>query len=206
MSVRALREVSGPAGRLEVRVDAPDDPPRAIAVVAPPHPQLGGTMQDRVVFHATAGLRRLGCAVWRFNFRGVGTSEGAFDNGVGEMADMRAIVDHAAASAPEAEIWAIGYSFGAWIATDVGAADTRVSTLVAIAPPVTGYEMSGLRESLKPKFLIHGERDEMSPLKAVRLFYASLAEPRELIVIDGADHVFDGHASELAEAIEDLLG
>jgi uncharacterized protein len=206
MSVRALREVTGPAGRLEVRVDAPNGPARAIAVIAPPHPQLGGTLQDRVVFHATAGLRRLGCTVWRFNFRGVGTSEGGFDNGVGEMADMRAVIDHAAAAEPEAEIWAIGYSFGAWIASEVGAADARVSTLVAIAPPVTGYELTALRESVKPKFLILGDRDEMSPLKAVRLFYASLPEPRELVVIDGADHVFDGHASELADAMEDLLG
>jgi alpha/beta superfamily hydrolase len=207
MSVRALRDVTGPAGRIEVRVDEPAGEARAIAVIAPPHPQLGGTLHDRVVFHTTAGLRRLGCAVWRFNFRGVGTSEGAFDNGVGELADMRAVLDHAvSASTADAEVWAIGYSFGAWVATEVGAADPRVSTMVAIAPPVNGYELTGLRGSDKPKFLIHGEFDELTPLKAVRQLYASLSEPRELVVIDGADHVFDGHASELAEAIEDLLG
>jgi uncharacterized protein len=206
MSVRAWRDVIGPAGRIEVRVDEPEGRPRAIAVVAPPNPQLGGTMQDRVVHHATLGLRRLGCVVWRFNFRGVGMSEGAFDNGVGEQDDMRAVIDAASEAAPDTPVWAIGYSFGAWIATDVGAADPRVAALVAIAPPIAGYELNGLRDSLKPKFIIHGEFDEMSPLKAVRQFYASLSEPRELVVIDSANHVFDGHVSEIAEAIEDLLG
>jgi alpha/beta superfamily hydrolase len=203
MNIRAWREVSGPAGRIEVRVDEPEGQPRAIAVVAPPNPQLGGTMQDRVVHHAAVGLRRLDCVVWRFNFRGVGTSEGAFDNGVGEQDDMRAVIDAAAEATPDTPVWAIGYSFGAWIATDVGAADPRVSALVAIAPPIAGYELNGLRDSLKPKFIIHGEFDEMSPLRAVRQFYASLSEPRELVVIDSANHVFDGHASEVAEAIED---
>jgi uncharacterized protein len=205
MSVRAPHDVSGPAGRIEVRVDAPDGPARAVAIVAPPNPQLGGTMQDRVVHYATLGLRRLSCVVWRFNFRGVGTSQGAFDNGVGEQADMRAVVDAAAAATPDAPVWAVGYSFGAWVATEVGAADPRVTTLVAIAPPVNGYALDGLRGSLKPKFIIHGAFDELSPLKAIRQLYASLSEPRELIVIDGANHVFDGHASAIAEAIEDLL-
>ena len=91
------------------------------------------------------------------------------------------------------------------VLSQVGAADARVSTLVAIAPPVNGYDFAGLRESAKPKFLIHGERDEMSPIKGVRLFYGSLSEPRELVVIEDANHVFDGHASEIADAVFDLL-
>jgi alpha/beta superfamily hydrolase len=205
MSLREQREVTGPAGRLEVRVDTPEGPPRAIAIVAPPNPQLGGTMQDRVVHYATLGLRRLGCVVWRFNFRGVGLSQGAFDHGVGERDDLRAVIDAAVAATPETPVWAVGYSFGSWIATEVGAEDRRVTTLVAIAPPVNGYDFAGLRDSAKPKFLIHGERDELSPVKAVRLFYGSLHEPRELIVIDDANHVFDGHASEIADAVVDLL-
>jgi alpha/beta superfamily hydrolase len=143
--------------------------------------------------------------VWRFNFRGVGTSEGAFDNGVGERDDMRAVIEAAVDATPNTPVWAVGYSFGAWIATEVGAADPRVSALVAIAAPVAGYDLDALRSSVKPKFLIHGERDELSPLKTIRQLYASLSEPRELVVIDGANHVFDGHASEVAEAIVDLL-
>ena len=205
MNLREQRELSGPAGRLEVKIDAPNGAPRAVAVVAPPNPQLGGTMLDRVVHHATLGLRRLGCVVWRFNFRGVGLSQGSFDQGVGERDDMRAVIDGAAAATPNTPVWAVGYSFGSWIATEVGADDSRVSALVAIAPPVGGYDFAGLRTSAKPKFIIHGERDEMSPLKAVHQFYGSLHEPRELVVIDGADHVFDGHASEVGDAIVELL-
>jgi len=205
MSIRSLRETSGPAGRLEVLVDEPEGAARAVAVVAPPHPQLGGTMYDRVVYHATKGLGRIGCVVWRFNFRGVGTSEGQFDGGTGEMDDLRAVIDRAAAETPGVPVWTVGYSFGAWVSTEVGASDLRVTNLVAIAPPVTGYEFAALKVSTKPKFLIHGERDEMSPLKAVRLFYASLPEPRELVVIDGANHVFDGQASDVGDAIGDLL-
>lgn len=205
MNVRALREVTGPAGRLEVRIDDAEAPPRAIAIVAPPNPQLGGTLQDRVVHYATVGLRRLNCQVWRFNYRGVGTSQGQFDHGAGERDDLRAVLDAAVAATPDTPVWLVGYSFGAWIATEVGAADPRVTALVAIAPPVGGYAFEGLRGSPKPKFIIHGERDELSPLKSVRQFYASLGEPRELVVIDGADHVFDGHASEVAEAVVDLM-
>lgn len=205
MSIRSLRETAGPAGRLEVRVDVPAGPVRAVAVVAPPHPQLGGTLYDRVVYHATQGLNRIGCVVWRFNFRGVGTSEGDFDGGAGEMDDLRAVLDRAVAESPGVPVWTLGYSFGAWIATAVGAADPRVTRLVAIAPPITGYDFAALEQSPKPKFLIHGERDEMTPLKAVRLFYASLIEPRELVVIDGANHVFDGQASDVADAVADLL-
>jgi alpha/beta superfamily hydrolase len=205
MSLRTIRDIGGPAGRLEVRVDEPEGAPRAVAVVAPPHPQLGGTLSDRVVYHVAQGLTRAGCVVWRFNFRGVGTSDGQYDRGAGEMDDMRAVIDHAAAASPALPIWSAGYSFGAWIAITVGAADPRVTTLIAVAPAVTGDDFSPLAASTKPKFLIHGERDELTPLKDARKFYATLPEPRELVVIDGANHLFDGHASEIADAIEELL-
>jgi alpha/beta superfamily hydrolase len=206
MSLSALRDIPGPAGRLEVRVDEPERDSRAVAIVAPPHPQLGGRLQDRVVYHVAQGLVRIGCVVWRFNFRGVGTSEGSFGNGSGEMDDLRAVVERAAESSPGLPVWSAGYSFGAWVATMVGAADPRVTTLIAVAAGVGAYDYSPLAASTKPKFLIHGERDELAPLKDVRRFYATLPEPKELIVIDGADHLFDGHASEIADAVGDLLG
>jgi alpha/beta superfamily hydrolase len=176
-----------------------------VAIVAPPHPELGGSLQDRVVFEATRGLRRVGCAVWRFNFRGAGTSAGSFTGGPGEMDDFRAVLEHALSGRQDLPVWAVGYSFGSWVATSVGASDARVRALVAIAPPVGGYDFTPLETSDAPKFLIHGERDEIAPLKTVRAFYATLREPRELVVIDGANHVFDGHASEVGDAIVDLL-
>ena len=201
----SVRHLDGPAGRLEARIDEPATPPQAVAVVAPPHPELGGTLHDRVVYHATQGLRRIGCAVVRFSFRGAGASDGTFTGGPGERADFTAAVDAAAARYPGLPIWAVGYSFGAWIALEAGAADPRVDRLVAIAPPVDGYAFEAAPTAGKAVFLIHGERDLMTPAKAVQRFYGTLSEPRELVIVDGADHFFDGHVGEIADAIADLL-
>ena len=201
----SVRHLDGPAGRLEARIDEPATPPRAVAIVAPPHPELGGTLHDRVVYHATQGLLRAGCAVVRFTFRGAGASEGTFTGGPGERDDFRAAIDVAAARYPGLPVWAVGYSFGSWIAIDVGAADPRVTTLVAIAPPIDGYDFAAATTAGKPVFLIHGEFDHYTSTKAMQRFYGTLAEPRELVVVDSADHLFDGHVSEIADTIADLL-
>ena len=202
-----MDEIAGPVGRLEARWDVtPDVPPRAVAVVASPHPQYGGTFQDKVIYQATQGLLRVGCAVLRFNYRGVGTSAGSHDGGSGEMDDYRAALDAAAARFPDVPIWAVGYSFGARIAMNAGAHDARVELLLGIAALVETDDYSAVRTSDKPKMLVHGERDEMCSLKAIRRFYGELSEPRELVVIDMADHYFDGHTSEIADTVEDLLG
>jgi uncharacterized protein len=97
-------------------------------------------------------------------------------------------------------------SFGAWIAMTVGAADPRVSTILGIAPPLSQYDFEAVRTSTTPKFFIQGERDELCPLKVMREFYARAADPKELVVIDGADHLFDGKVSEVADAVEELFG
>jgi alpha/beta superfamily hydrolase len=179
---------------------------RAAAVFAHPHPQYGGSMHTKVVFHGAKALAGIGCEVLRINFRGVGQSEGAFDYGDGEMADFRAAVDFMAARHPGLPIWAAGMSFGAWIALEAGAADPRVTLVLGIAPPAERYEFSAVRTSPKPKFLIHGESDDLVAVQDVWRLYGELAEPKELVVIDAADHLFDGKASEVADAIEDLLG
>jgi len=204
-----MKEIQGPAGRLEARLDRPAGAAKAVVVLASPHPQRGGTMQDKVVYQATQGFVRAGCAVLRFNYRGVGTSDGAYSDGPGEREDYRAALDAAAREFPDLPIWAAGYSFGAYIALNVGAADPRVTQLIGIGV-VTGeksdkYDYTAVRASEKPKFLLHGGLDELSPAKSIRKFYGELAEPRELVVIDDADHYFDGHTSEVADAIEDLL-
>jgi uncharacterized protein len=201
----AVRHLTGPAGRLEARIHEPTGAARAVAVVAPPHPELGGSLHDRVVYHATQGLTRAGAAVVRFSFRGAGASEGAFTGGPGERADFTAVVDAAAARYPGLPIWAVGYSYGAWIAFDVGAVDPRIALLVGIAAPVATYDFDAATRAAKPVFLIHGERDLLCTAKAAQKFYGTLAEPRELVVIDGADHFFDGHVGEIADAMVDLL-
>ena len=200
-----VREIEGPAGALECLFDKPDGEPRAAVVFAHPLPTQGGTMHTKVVFQAAKGLTRIGCVVMRFNVRGVGRSAGAWDSARGEMDDYRAAVDYMARQYPQLELWAAGFSFGSYIATTVGADDDRICALIAIAPPVDKYEFASVKQSTKPKFIIHGERDELISLKMVRHFYAGLLEPKEFIEIDRANHLFEGQASEVGDALQDLL-
>ena len=162
-------------------------------------------MHTKTVFQAAKALTRIGCEVLRFNFRGVGLSAGRWDEGRGEQADCKAAIDFMAARHPHLEIWAAGFSFGSYIAATVGADDPRVCALIAVAPPVDRYEFASVTMSEKPKFIVHGERDELIPLKLVRQFYAQLPEPKELVVIDRANHLFDGQATEVGDALADLL-
>ena len=197
--------IDGPAGNLEALLDEPERPPRAAVVFAHPHPEFGGSMHTKVVYRAAKALRRISCATLRFNFRGVGQSDGSFDRGRGEAGDFRAGLDWAARKYPGTALWAAGFSFGAWVALTVGAEDPQVDLLLGIAPP-TDHDFRALRESTKPKFLIHGEADELFSVQDARQFYVELKEPKELVVIDAADHLFDGKVSEVGDTIEDLLG
>jgi alpha/beta superfamily hydrolase len=229
-----IQHIPGPAGVLEALVDDPRslcttaspteavgpvsstgggdgdarrvEPPTAAVVLAHPHPQYGGTMHTKAVYQAAKAFCRLGCAVLRFNFRGVGVSDGEYSGGEGELADYRAGLDFMAARFPRVPLWAAGVSFGSWVAMTVGADDARVMTLVGIAVPAGLYDFSAVKASGKPKFFIHGEHDEICPLRAVWDLYGKSSEPKELVVVDGADHLFDGHVSEVADAITDLLG
>jgi alpha/beta superfamily hydrolase len=194
----------GPAGQIDALLDEPASP-RAAAVFAHPLPTHGGTMHTKAVFQGAKGLTRAGCAVLRFNFRGVGGSAGAFDEGRGESQDFTAALDFMAARHPALPLWVAGFSFGSWIALEAGAADPRVSVLIGIAPPVKKYAYAATLESDKPKFLVQGDLDEICPLKDLRAFYARLKEPKELVVIDGANHLFDGKATQVGDALEDLL-
>jgi alpha/beta superfamily hydrolase len=202
----------GPAGSIEAILDDPHRPegarPRAAVVFAHPLPIEGGTMHTKAVFQGAKGLARIGCAVLRFNFRGVGASAGTWDAGPGERDDFAAALDFMASRYPGAPLWAAGFSFGAWIALEGGAADDRVSVLIGIAPPLAreGYSFDGTLASTKPKFFVQGEFDELCPLKDMWSFYAKLPEPKELVVIDGASHLFEGKAAEVGEALEELLG
>ena len=217
-----VTDLKGPAGRLEALLDLPagvngaERPDGASAlhaavVFAHPHPQFGGTMHTKAVYQGAKGLTRLGCAVLRFNFRGVGASEGTFDQGEGEKADFAAALDYMAAKFPGVRLWAAGFSFGAWVALEVGAADERVSALIGIAPPVTTsasgmkYEFPNTLASTKSKFFVQGEADEVCPLEGMWQFYGKLQEPKELVVVDTADHLFEGKTQEVGEALEDLL-
>ncbi len=216
-----VTDLVGPAGPLEALLDEPggqagvrpgSDPVRAAVVFAHPHPQYGGTMHTKAVYQAAIGLARIGCVVLRFNFRGVGRSAGEFDLGEGEKADFTAALDYMAARYPGRPLWAAGFSFGAWVALEVGAVDDRVTALIGIAPPVAtsvsghDYTFQNTLASTKPKFFVQGEADEVCPIEGMWAFYGKLEEPKELATIDAADHLFEGKATEVGEALEDLLG
>lgn len=200
-----LREIAGPAGPLEALLDVPEGAPRAVAVFGHPHPLHGGTMHTKALYQAAKAMPRIGVAALRFNFRGVGRSAGTFDAGPGEQADFRAAIDVAQERFPDVPIWAGGMSFGSWIAMTVGAADPRVSLLLGIAPPVDRYDFEALKTCTLPKFIIHGEADELISIKEIRKFYASIPEPKELVTLEDANHLFEGKTSLVGEAVEDLL-
>lgn len=208
----SITDLTGPAGSLEAILDEPErEPIRAAVVFAHPHPQYGGTMHTKVVYQGAKALSRIGCAVLRFNFRGVGRSAGTFSGGQGEMADFAAAVDYMSARYPGQRAWTAGFSFGGWVALEFGAGDERVSALIGISPPVAtsvsgqDYTFERTVASTKPKFFVQGEADDVCPLEAMWAFYGKLQEPKELVVIDGADHLFDGKTQEAGEALEDLL-
>ena len=200
-------DIAGPAGLLEGLINAKTDlTPRAIAVLAHPLPTAGGTMHTKALFHAAKALARIDVPVLRFNFRGVGRSAGTFSDGPGEREDFRAALTFMTARYPDVkQIWCGGMSFGSWVSMAVGAADPKVTALFGIACPVNRYDYTAIVAAGRPVFLIHGEFDELVPVKEIRKFYGQFAEPKELVVIDGADHLFDGKVSEVGDAIEDLL-
>jgi hypothetical protein len=203
-----MLQIQGPAGALEALLDEPRGrEPQAAAVFAHPLPIEGGTMHTKAVYQGAKALARIGVSVLRFNFRGVGRSAGTWDEGRGELDDFNAALDYMSARYPGLPLWAAGFSFGSWIALEQGAADERVTVLIGIAPPVEGrgYTFPRTLESVKPKFLIQGEEDEICPIGALRRFYSQLKEPKELVVIPDANHLFEGKTQEVGEAIEDLL-
>jgi alpha/beta superfamily hydrolase len=201
----ALHEIPGPTGVLEALLELPSGDPRAVVVLAHPLSTHGGTMHTKMLFQAAKGLVRAGCAVLRFNFRGVGRSPGSFDQGRGEQDDFRAAVDYAASRFSGLEIWGGGGSFGAFVGMVASTADPRVMARIGIATPVNHHDFSAVLATPKPTFLVHGEEDELISVGLVREFYARLEEPKEMVVIDRANHLFEGQAGEVGDALEDLL-
>ncbi|MBP7776526.1 MAG: alpha/beta hydrolase [Acidobacteria bacterium] len=205
MPTEFLREIAGPSGPLEARLDLPSGPVRAVAVCGHPHPLHGGTMHTKALYQTAKGLTRAGVAALRINFRGVGMSAGTFDAGPGEQEDFRAALTFAEQRFPDLPVWAVGMSFGSWIAASVGAVDPRVSLLLLVAPAVDRYDYSVVATAGKPTFIVHGEDDELISVAAVRRFYATLAEPKELVQIEDASHLFEGRTTLVGDAVEGLL-
>jgi hypothetical protein len=162
-------------------------------------------MHNKVVFHAAKAAVLLGLPTLRFNFRGAGKSAGAFTGGDGERQDVGAALDHLAARFPGLPVCLMGFSFGAWVGLAVGAADPRVSTLVGLGLPVDSHNFDFLREVRKPKLVIQGARDEFGSAVKVSELYDSLAEPKQIHWVQGADHFFAGKLDEVQEVLRQFL-
>jgi len=198
-------QLSGPAGMLEALFEHPNHEPSTVVVLGHPHPQYGGTMHNKVIYRAAKTFLKLGFSVLRFNFRGVGRSQGQWDHGKGEREDFLSAVDYAATTYPGKDLWTAGFSFGAWQALTCGVSDPRVKTLLGIAPPFGRYDLDEVLNSTKPTHLIHGEQDEIIPLSELQIFYRRINAPKTLTIINAANHLFEGRVAEIDSAIQNIF-
>jgi alpha/beta superfamily hydrolase len=203
--------LDGPAGRLEALLNAGAENATHAALVCHPHPLFGGTLHNKVVFHTMKALNSFGFPVLRFNFRGAGLSHGEHDHGNGEVEDVRTALAWLDAEFHLPLIFA-GFSFGAAVGLRVACSDARVKALIGVgfpAIPVAAdtegprtYTFDFLGDCGRPKLFVSGARDQFGPRTKLEALVASAAEPKKLVLIEGADHFFEGRLRELRETIE----
>lgn len=203
--------LEGPAGRLEALLNGGAADARYAALVAHPHPLFGGTLHNKVVFHTMKALNAFGFPVLRFNFRGTGLSHGEHDHGEGEVQDVQTALDWLDNEFHLPLIFA-GFSFGAAVGLRAASSGARVKALIGVGTPAIPvaadsekprvYTFDFLRDCVKPKLFVSGGRDQFGPRTKLEELVASVAEPKKLVVIEGADHFFEGRLRELREAIE----
>lgn len=193
--------IPAPHGHLEAIYRPSSDRAERVALVLHPHPLYGGTMHNKVVFHAAKALEAAGFVTLRFNFREAGDSTGTHDGGRGGADDARAALDYLLTQQPHArEVLVAGFSFGASVAIRFGCVDPRVHRLIAIATPARWLDTALLAGCAKPIAFIHGDRDDVAPLADLE----ALVGHDQVRVIAGADHFFAEHLEDLQTAIETL--
>lgn len=195
-------ELAGPAGALEAVYTEAADPAAPIALVLHPHPQAGGAMDNPVVEALCALFAVRGAATLRFNFRGVGESEGQFDRGVGELADAVSALDWLQATRPEASsVWVAGYSFGSWIAAQLVVGRPEIAGLILVSPPANHFDYAPLARSRTPGLVLQGGRDAIAPAAEVERFLAGLKEQGgpelDYERVEDADHFWFADLGEL---------
>lgn len=201
--------LDGPAGRLEALLNQGTEGASQAALVCHPHPLYGGTFHNKVVFHAMKALNSFGYPVLRFNFRGVGMSQGTHDNGLGEVDDVRAALAWLDAEF-NLPIVLAGFSFGAAVGLRAACPDARVDAVIGLGIPVLPadereYDFNFLRTCNKPKLLVSGTRDEFGPRARLEQLVQTLPQPKKLVLIEAADHFFEGRLKELRDVIEEWV-
>jgi alpha/beta superfamily hydrolase len=198
--------LNGPAGQLEALLNAGSPNATHAALVCHPHPVYGGTLHNKVVFHAMKAINSFGVPVLRFNFRGAGLSQGAHDHGAGEIDDVRTALDWLDHEFHLPIIFA-GFSFGAAVGLRVACPDERNPAIISLGTPVSpidnrSYDYDFLRTCTKPKLFVSGSRDQFATKAKLEALVSSLPEPKKLVIIEAADHFFEGRLREMREAIE----
>lgn len=193
--------IPGAVGKLEVLLSAPQQITRAaVAIICHPHPLFGGTMHNKVVYTLAKACKELGMQTIRFNFRGVGVSEGSYADGVGETDDLLAVIEWAKQAYPANSIWLAGFSFGAYVATRATKFVTA-EQLICIAPPVQSFDFKAIKTPVLPWLIVQGEVDEIVSPEAVYAWHQTLQPTPTLIRIADADHFFHGKLIELRQTL-----
>ncbi|MFO1171893.1 MAG: alpha/beta hydrolase [Hyphomicrobiaceae bacterium] len=198
--------INGPAGRIEARYHHDPRPTSPIAIILHPHPQFGGTMNNQIVYHLYYAFVDRGFSVLRFNFRGVGRSQGIFDNGPGELADAASALDWVQTVKPEARnCWIAGVSFGAWIAMQLLMRRPEIEGFVSVAPPANLYDFSFLAPCPSSGLFINGEKDRVVPSHSVGDLAQRLKTQRGIVVehqvVPQANHFFEDKIDPLITAV-----
>jgi len=202
--------ISGPEGRLEGRYQHSKIPNAPVALVLHPHPEHGGTMNNKVVYQLFHAFVRRGFSALRFNFRGVGRSQGQFDRGEGELSDAAAALDWMQAhNANATGCWIGGFSFGAWVAMQVLMRRPEIDGFIAIAPPANTFDFSFLAPCPASGQIIHGSADDVVPRESVDKLVNKLSNQKDISidyrVIEGANHYFSDHTPALISYVDNYL-
>ncbi|MGG7565559.1 alpha/beta hydrolase [Rhodovulum sp. DZ06] len=197
----------GPDGRLEGRYHPQKAKDAPVALILHPHPQFGGTMNNKVVYNLHYAFHRLGFSVLRFNFRGVGRSQGEFDQGIGELSDAAAALDHLQAMNPNAKTtWVAGFSFGAWIGMQLLMRRPEISGFVSVAPPANMYDFSFLAPCPSSGIIVNGAADRVAPAADVQKLVDKLHQQKGITitheVMPGASHFFEKQLEEMISMVE----
>jgi len=194
--------IPGPSGRLEALTSCPECyvGTRPVAIVCHPHPLYGGSMKNKVVHILSETFNDMGLLSVTFNFRGVGRSEGRYDNGIGETEDLLAVVEHFRTRHPEAPIWLAGFSFGAYVALR-GHAEAGAERLLLVAPPVTMFDFDALPTIDVPWMVVQGGRDTIITPQAVAAWVQRQRRRPDYRWMTDADHFFHGRLNRLRETV-----
>jgi alpha/beta superfamily hydrolase len=202
--------INGPEGRLEGRYHHSKQPNAPVALLLHPHPQHGGTMNNKVIYTLYHAFVRQGFSALRFNFRGVGRSQGNFARGEGELSDAASALDWLQSYNPNAAAcWIAGFSFGAWIGMQLLMRRPEIDGFISVAPPANLYDFGFLAPCPSSGLIIHGDKDHLVPLESVQKLINKLMHQRDITIdfrlVKGADHFFQNRLEELDEEVEDYL-